>query len=153
MGEVEVGLLNRARATFLAFEGPTWLLALAVYGAWGALAWFHGSIPWYLLLPAGACVKSGHDSHLETSSAAAVVKKVWAGQLVQRADPVVALNLPGTQPTQATPLPAFSVQLSLLSRQYISFAATATSDPRPSISLSYMTLKVSSPLSAVIVPL
>ena len=60
VGEVEVGLLNRARATFLAFEGPTWLLALAVYGAWGALVWFHGSIPWYLLLPAGACVTAWH---------------------------------------------------------------------------------------------
>ena len=47
---------------FLRREGPTWILAFATYGAWGALVWFHAVVPWWALLPAGAYLTGLHFS-------------------------------------------------------------------------------------------
>jgi len=39
---------------FWAIEGPTWLVAGAIYGAWFLLIWYHAVIPWWVQLPVGA---------------------------------------------------------------------------------------------------
>lgn len=44
------------------WELPTWLLAVAIYGAWAALVVFHAAIPWWLLVPAAAYVLAWHFS-------------------------------------------------------------------------------------------
>jgi fatty acid desaturase len=48
--------------TFYRADGPTWLVALALYGSWAALVWFHASLPWWVLYPAGAYVVAWHFS-------------------------------------------------------------------------------------------
>jgi fatty acid desaturase len=41
---------------FWQLEGPTWVLAVAVYGAWFLLIWYHALIPWWLMIPLGGGV-------------------------------------------------------------------------------------------------
>lgn len=41
---------------FWKYEGPTWILAVAVYGAWFLLVWYHALIPWWLMIPLGGYV-------------------------------------------------------------------------------------------------
>ena len=43
-------------------EGPTWLVAAAVYGGWLALTWFHHALPWWLVLPLGGWLIGWHGS-------------------------------------------------------------------------------------------
>ena len=43
-------IINR----FWTLEGPTWLVAAAIYGAWFLLIWYHALIPWWLQMPIGA---------------------------------------------------------------------------------------------------
>src|SRR5947208_12747338 len=43
-------------------EAPTWGLALAIYGGWGALTWGYGALPWWLVLPLGAWLTAWHMS-------------------------------------------------------------------------------------------
>lgn len=43
-------------------ELPTVLLALAIYGGFGALTWFHAALPWWALLPLGAYLVAWHGS-------------------------------------------------------------------------------------------
>jgi fatty acid desaturase len=50
------------RSWFWRYEGPTWLLAIGLYGAWFALVWFHAYLPWWILLPAGAYLAGLHFS-------------------------------------------------------------------------------------------
>lgn len=47
---------------FWELEGPTWIVAAAVYGAWFLLIWFHAEIPWWLMMPLGAYVIAWHFS-------------------------------------------------------------------------------------------
>jgi fatty acid desaturase len=42
--------------TFWRLEGPTWLVAIAIYGAWFLLIWYHAYIPWWLMIPLGGYV-------------------------------------------------------------------------------------------------
>lgn len=44
-------------------ELPTWVLAAAIYACWFALVWFHASLPWWVLLPAGAYVTAWHFNY------------------------------------------------------------------------------------------
>jgi fatty acid desaturase len=44
------------------YEGPTWLVAAAVYGGWASLLWFHARIPLWLMLPLGAVAIAWHNS-------------------------------------------------------------------------------------------
>ncbi len=44
------------------YEGPTWLVALAVYGGWLALLLTHGSLAWWVIVPAGAWLIAWHGS-------------------------------------------------------------------------------------------
>ena len=43
-------------------EGPTWLVAVAVYAGWGALTWHHHALPWWLILPLGGWLVAWHGS-------------------------------------------------------------------------------------------
>ncbi len=46
-------VLPAVRATVRAwkrYEGPTWLVAIAVYGGWFALTWWHATLPWWAIL-------------------------------------------------------------------------------------------------------
>ena len=43
-------------------EGPTWLVAAAVYGGWLALTWYHHVLPWWLVLPLGGWLIGWHGS-------------------------------------------------------------------------------------------
>jgi fatty acid desaturase len=44
----------RIQALWQRFEGPTWALAVAIYGGWGLLTWCYGVLPWWLVLPLGS---------------------------------------------------------------------------------------------------
>ena len=44
------------------FEWPTWAVAAAVYGGWLALVWHAASLPWWVVLPAGAWLTAWHGS-------------------------------------------------------------------------------------------
>ena len=46
----------RIQALWRRFEGPTWALAVVIYGGWGLLTWCYGLLPWWLVLPPGAWV-------------------------------------------------------------------------------------------------
>lgn len=43
-------------------EGPTWALIMSIYGGWGLLTWHYDRLPWWLVLPAGACLIAWHMS-------------------------------------------------------------------------------------------
>ncbi|GAB4394728.1 MAG: fatty acid desaturase [Kiloniellaceae bacterium] len=43
-------------------ELPTLLVALAIYGGFAALTWFHAALPWWVLLPLGAYLVAWHGS-------------------------------------------------------------------------------------------
>ncbi len=47
---------------FRQFDGPTWLVALAIYGSWVALIWFAARLPWWIVMPAGAYLLAWHFS-------------------------------------------------------------------------------------------
>lgn len=48
--------------SFYRHDGPTLLVALALYSAWFALIRFHASIPWWLIVPLGAYLIAWHFS-------------------------------------------------------------------------------------------
>ena len=47
---------------FFQFDGPTWIVALILYGAWVLLIAYHALLPWWLLGPLGAYVLAWHFS-------------------------------------------------------------------------------------------
>lgn len=47
---------------FWAYEGPTWLLVIALYAVWVCLVWFHAHIPLWVMIPVGAYVAGLHFS-------------------------------------------------------------------------------------------
>ena len=50
------------KAWFFRHDGPTWLVALVLYGSWAAVIWFHASLPWWVIAPVGAYVVAWHFS-------------------------------------------------------------------------------------------
>lgn len=44
------------------YEGPTWLVALVIYGGWGLITWYHASLPWWLLIGLGSYLVAWHFS-------------------------------------------------------------------------------------------
>jgi fatty acid desaturase len=47
---------------FFQVDGPTWLVALALYGAWVLLVWFNARLPWWVITPVGAYLVAWHFS-------------------------------------------------------------------------------------------
>ena len=47
---------------FLRNDGPTWLVALVLYGAWAALIWFHEALTWWVVAPVGTYLVAWHFS-------------------------------------------------------------------------------------------
>ena len=50
------------RRLFLRVDGPTWLVALVLYGAWISLMWYHAWLPWWVIMPVGAYLVAWHFS-------------------------------------------------------------------------------------------
>ena len=51
-----------ARAWLGRAEAPTWAVLAAIYAGWGLLTWFHASLPWWVLAPAGGWMVAWHGS-------------------------------------------------------------------------------------------
>ena len=47
---------------FFQVDGPTWLVALALYAAWVLLVWFNARLPWWVIMPVGAYLIAWHFS-------------------------------------------------------------------------------------------
>ena len=47
---------------FLQIDGPTWLVACVLYGAWVLLVWFNARLPWWVIMPVGAYLVAWHFS-------------------------------------------------------------------------------------------
>ena len=47
---------------FRQIDGPTWLVAIALYGAWVALIWYSARLPWWVIMPVGAYLLAWHFS-------------------------------------------------------------------------------------------
>jgi fatty acid desaturase len=50
------------RRKFLAMDGPTWLVAIALYGSWVLLIWYAARLPWWFIMPVGAYLIAWHFS-------------------------------------------------------------------------------------------
>jgi fatty acid desaturase len=50
------------RRKFLQFDGPTWIVALVLYGAWVLLMVFNALLPWWVIVPVGAYLLAWHFS-------------------------------------------------------------------------------------------
>jgi fatty acid desaturase len=47
---------------FRQVDGPTWIVALVIYAAWGALIWYNAALPWWFMMPVGAYLLAWHFS-------------------------------------------------------------------------------------------
>lgn len=47
---------------FFRIDGPTLLVAAALYGAWLLLVWFNARLPWWVIMPVGAYLVAWHFS-------------------------------------------------------------------------------------------
>jgi fatty acid desaturase len=50
------------RKAFRQVDGPTWIVALVIYAAWGALIWYNAALPWWFMMPVGAYLLAWHFS-------------------------------------------------------------------------------------------
>ncbi|HEX3396020.1 MAG TPA: fatty acid desaturase [Steroidobacteraceae bacterium] len=50
------------RKAFRQVDGPTWIVALVIYAAWGALIWYNAVLPWWFMMPVGAYLLAWHFS-------------------------------------------------------------------------------------------
>jgi fatty acid desaturase len=54
--------MGSLRRKFLQVDGPTWLVALAIYGLWFAMVWYNAVLPWWVIMPLGAYLLAWHFS-------------------------------------------------------------------------------------------
>jgi len=54
--------VHHLRQKFFQIDGPTWLVAVVLYGAWVLLIWFHARLPWWVIMPVGAYLIAWHFS-------------------------------------------------------------------------------------------
>jgi fatty acid desaturase len=47
---------------FFRHDGPTWLVALVLYGSWAAILWFHEALTWWIVAPVGTYLVAWHFS-------------------------------------------------------------------------------------------
>jgi fatty acid desaturase len=50
------------RRLFFKIDGPTWVVAMVLYGAWVALIWYAARLPWWFIMPVGAYLIAWHFS-------------------------------------------------------------------------------------------
>jgi fatty acid desaturase len=50
------------RKVFRQIDGPTWIVALVIYAASGALIWYSAVLPWWFMMPVGAYLLAWHFS-------------------------------------------------------------------------------------------
>jgi fatty acid desaturase len=50
------------RRKFYQVDGPTWLVAAALYAAWVLLIWYSARLPWWVIMPVGAYLIAWHFS-------------------------------------------------------------------------------------------
>ena len=55
-------LRSGIESSWTRYEGPTWIVAAAVYGGWGSLIWFHARVPIWLMIPLGDVTIAWHNS-------------------------------------------------------------------------------------------
>jgi fatty acid desaturase len=54
--------MHAVKQAFLRIDGPTWLVAVVLYGAWLLLVWFNARLPWWVIMPVGAYLVAWHFS-------------------------------------------------------------------------------------------
>src|SRR4030081_1766671 len=54
--------MHYPKQKFFQVDGPTWLVALALYGGWGLFFWFKALLPLLVTLPADAYLLAWHFS-------------------------------------------------------------------------------------------
>ena len=47
---------------FYRHDGPTWVVAAVIYGAWATIIWFHEALTWWIVAPLGAYLVAWHFS-------------------------------------------------------------------------------------------
>jgi fatty acid desaturase len=50
------------RTAFRQVDGPTWIVAMVIYAAWGTLIWYNAALPWWFMMPVGAYLLAWHFS-------------------------------------------------------------------------------------------
>ena len=50
------------KQTFLQIDGPTWVVAAVLYGAWLLMIWYNALLPWWIIMPVGAYLVAWHFS-------------------------------------------------------------------------------------------
>lgn len=54
--------MDAPRRLFFRLDGPTWLVALAIYGGWALLIVYATRLPWWIVMPVGAYLVAWHFS-------------------------------------------------------------------------------------------
>jgi fatty acid desaturase len=54
--------MHYLKLKFVQVDGPTWLVALALYGVWALLIWSNAFLPWWVIMPVGAYLVAWHFS-------------------------------------------------------------------------------------------
>jgi fatty acid desaturase len=54
--------MGSLRRKFFQVDGPTWLVAFAIYGLWFAMVWYNAVLPWWVIMPLGAYLLAWHFS-------------------------------------------------------------------------------------------
>jgi fatty acid desaturase len=54
--------MRRLMQIFRRYDGPTWIVAVVLYGAWVLLIVFNARLPWWVIMPVGAYLLAWHFS-------------------------------------------------------------------------------------------
>lgn len=54
--------MSGLKRAFLSIDGPTWAVAVVLYGAWFLLVWYNAILPWWIIMPVGAYLVAWHFS-------------------------------------------------------------------------------------------
>src|ERR1019366_1739350 len=54
--------MHFVKQKFLELDGPTWVVAIVLYGAWILLVWFNAVLPWWVIIPVGGYLLAWHFS-------------------------------------------------------------------------------------------
>lgn len=73
-------------------EFPTWILVAAIYAGWFTVVWHFETLPWWILLPAGAWFVAWHSSFQHEALHGHPSRHVWLNELL--AWPPLALWIP-----------------------------------------------------------